>query len=202
MTIDFEFEHDWRGIGESRRWAIPGCVVRPTGELLGLGGIATIPDAIASGIVAAYVRPSIAGRSWPIQPAAGNAGRASRLQLEPRLPAVPEPARWLQIEGGARAVDGAPSGFDRIGDDATQGSPTSAGQPWAGGRNAFSVPGGRCHLPRPSLNRARQPVVRPDCSRWVEANRRQAFPFDDGRASGRSVYAPPSQAATVGHPGH
>ncbi len=75
------------------RWAIPGCVVRPTSELLGLGGIATIPDAIASRIVAAYVRPSIAGRSWPIQPAAGNAGQAPRLQFEPRRPGVPEPSR-------------------------------------------------------------------------------------------------------------
>ncbi len=67
--------------------------MRPTGELLDLGGIATIPDAIASRIVAACVRPSIAGRSWSIQPAAGNAGRASRLQLEHDWPGVPEPRR-------------------------------------------------------------------------------------------------------------
>jgi hypothetical protein len=24
MTLWFQIEHDWRGIGESRRWAIPG----------------------------------------------------------------------------------------------------------------------------------------------------------------------------------
>ncbi len=72
--------------------------MRPIGELLGLCGIATIPDAIASRIVAACVRPGIAGRSWPIHPAAGNAGWASRLQLEPRWPGVPEPERWHEAE--------------------------------------------------------------------------------------------------------
>jgi len=39
-------------------------------------------------------RPEIAGRSWPIQPAAGNAGWASGLQLEHHRPGVPEPVRW------------------------------------------------------------------------------------------------------------
>ncbi len=69
------------------------------------------------------------------------------------------------------AVGGTPLGFDGNGDDATQGSPASAGQPWAGGRNAFSVPGGRCHLPFPRLNQARQsmPVGSPDCSRTLLA---------------------------------
>jgi hypothetical protein len=41
----------------------------------------------------AVPRSEIAGRSWPIQPAAGNAGWASGFQLEPHRPGVPEPVR-------------------------------------------------------------------------------------------------------------
>jgi len=35
----------------------------------------------------------IAGRSWPIQPGAGNAGWASWFQLEHHRPGVPDPVR-------------------------------------------------------------------------------------------------------------
>jgi hypothetical protein len=53
-----------------------------------------IADCRASRDGAAFAsRSEIAGRSWPIQPAAGNAGWASGFQLEPHRPGVPEPVR-------------------------------------------------------------------------------------------------------------
>ena len=54
----------------------------------------SIADFRACRADAAFVScPEITGRSWPIQPAAGNAGWASWLQLEHHRPGVPEPVR-------------------------------------------------------------------------------------------------------------
>jgi hypothetical protein len=44
-------------------------------------------------------RAEVAGRSWPIQPAPGNAGRALWFQLDHHRPGVPEPVRSVR-EGG------------------------------------------------------------------------------------------------------